>query len=278
MALTLWSVMHVFGKEFLSEDLPKFESAIARIPSEIRTANIIEVYFQTLPEETPLPAAVKVPIFIYHSVRPHIAGESSKQDAYDITPELLEQELVYLRDNGYTTITPDTLAADIKAGTTSPIAKPVMLTFDDGWENQYTYAFPLLKKYNVTATFYVYTNPISKQKHFFTWDEIKEMSDAGMTIADHTLSHPYLKKLPLDEFRREVTESKAILEQHLGKPVTHFASPFGYTDADFIQILGQAGYTTARTTYKGVYQDNALRLRGILTTDSMDYFVSMLKR
>ncbi len=247
------------------------------MPAEIRSANIIEIYFQSLPEEKPAPAAVKVPIFIYHSVRPHIAGESAMQDAYDVTPELLERELAYLRDNGYTTITPDTLAADLKAGTTSP-TKPVMLTFDDGWENQYKYAFPLLKKYHATATFYIYTNPISKQKHFLTWEEVKEMSDAGMTIGDHTLSHPYLKKLPLDAFKREVTESKTIIEQHIGKPVVHFASPFGFTDADIMQILGQAGYATARTTYKGVYQDNALRLRGILVTDSFDYFISQLKR
>jgi peptidoglycan/xylan/chitin deacetylase (PgdA/CDA1 family) len=250
--------------------------ALSALPPELESASAIEASLQSLSETGKVPGAIKVPIFVYHSVRPHIPNEAADQETYDVTPQLLEQQLQYLKKNGYTVISLDQLAADLTAGTTSPVQKPVILTFDDGWENQYIYAFPLLKKYNVTATFYIYTNPIGT-KHFMTWDEVKTMDAAGMTIGDHSLSHPYFKGLALSQGTIEVTESKVIIESHLGKPVLHFASPFGYTDADIMAIVKAAGYETGRTTYKGAYQDNPFMVRGFLSSDSFDEFVKDLQ-
>ncbi len=261
----------------VGQNVLQFGYVFASIPPELQSAAAIESQFQNLPEEAPGPGALKIPIFIYHSVRPYYAGESKIQNQYDITPELFEQQLKYLHDNGYTTITLDELAMDMKHGALPPATKPVVLTFDDGWHNQYAYAFPLLKKYGATATFFIYTNSIGK-RHFLTWGELKDMDAAGMTIGDHTLSHPYFKTLPLDKVTVEVTESKKIIERELGKPVTHFASPFGYSNPAIIAILKAAGYTTARTTYKGVYQDNPLRLYGILVSDDLNDFVKELTR
>ncbi len=239
----------------------------------------LEQAFQNEPEKEPTPDSLKIPIFIYHSVRRHIAGESKIQEAYDITPELFEKQLKYLQDNGYTTITLDDLVHDIEQGTTTPVTKPVILTFDDGWRNQYRNAFPLLKKYHMTATFYVYTNPIGKKKHFLTWDQLKEMDAAGMTITSHTLSHPYLKLLSTDELTHEIVESKKILEAELKKPIRHFASPFGYTNSEVVTILKEAGYLTGRTTRKGVYhaKSDLLKLRGILINDDFSDFVHSLE-
>lgn len=254
-------------------------SSRAPIPPELQSANIIEFTYQLLPEPKSAPGSLKIPIFVYHSVRPDFVGESQMEHAYSITPELFEQQLSYLQKNGYTAITPDQLASGLAAGTTSPVQKPVLLTFDDGWENQYNNAFPLLKKYHMTATFYVYTNAIGVT-HFLTWPEIKEMDAAGMIIGDHTLSHPNFKKTSLAQIQKEVTDSKKILEDHLGKPVVHFASPFGYTNPDIIAIVGAAGYRTARTTYKGVYHTAAdlLHLRSILVSESFGDFVKELNR
>ena len=240
-----------------------------------------EKSLQNLPENKIVHSALKIPIFIYHSVRPYINGESQIQDDFDVTPELLERQLSYLKDNGYATITLDQFVADIENGTTGKINKPVMLTFDDGWRNQYKYAFPLLKKYGLKATFYVYTNPIDHHKeHFLTWDEIKEMDEAGMTIGSHTVTHPYLSNLPQEALRREIALSKQILEKELGKPVLHFASPFGYIDPQIMQIVKDARYKTARTTYKGIYhtKDDLLQLRGILVGDNFNDFVKVLNR
>jgi peptidoglycan/xylan/chitin deacetylase (PgdA/CDA1 family) len=271
--LTGFALAGVYGITESFESIDSIES----LPPELQSANLIETFHQELPAPSPVQGSVKIPIFIYHSVRPHIAGESMMQEAYDISPELLEQQLKYLKDNGYTAITLDQLVTDIEMGTTSN-SKPVVLTFDDGWENQYKNAFPLLKKYHMTATFFIYTNPIGTL-HYLTWDEIKEMDAAGMTIGDHTLSHPYLKKLSIDQLTKEVTQSKTIIEKHLGKPVVHFASPFGYSNPNIMAVVKAAGYNTARTTYKGTYhtKEELFKLRGVLVTDSFDYFVAELK-
>ncbi|MBI3020067.1 MAG: polysaccharide deacetylase family protein [Parcubacteria group bacterium] len=229
--------------------------------------------------EVPQPDAVKVPIFIYHSVRPYFPGESSLQDEYDITPELFEKHLIYLRDNGYTTVTLDELAGFIERKTTAPVAKPVILSFDDGWENQYRFAFPLLKKYGMTATFYIYTNPIGKEP-YLSWNQIRDMAAAGMTIASHTLSHRPLHLLSPAELAKELRESKRILEMKLGIPISHFATPFGYTGAKIMKAVKEAGYTTCRTAYDGVYHSatDLLKLHGNQTTDYFADFVEVLRQ
>jgi peptidoglycan/xylan/chitin deacetylase (PgdA/CDA1 family) len=253
------------------------KESFASLSPNIGSASAIGQSFQNMPEDRTTSGSIKIPIFIYHSVRPYDATEDQEQQNYDITPELFEQQLKYLADNGYTTISMDQVASDMQTGSVSPILRPVVLTFDDGWHNQYKYAFPLLKKYNMTATFYIYTNPIGT-KHYLTWDEVREMDSAGMTIADHSLDHPYFKGLTLDKVRHEITRSRTIIEKQIGKPVLHFASPFGYTDPNIMAIVKEVGYITGRTTYKGVTQDNPFRLRGILVTDSLNYFISELKK
>lgn len=268
IAVAIFGSLFFLARNHFKKLLPWFNSELIYFE---------EKKYQNEPETPHLPNALKVPIFIYHSVRPHVARESKLQDAYDITPELLEQQLAYLKDNNYTTITLDDLVRDLNNSTTSPITKPVILTFDDGWENQYHYAFPILKKYHMTATFYIFTNPIGKKPHFLTWNQIKEMDDAGMTIAAHTITHPYLQKISDAQLRREIFKSKQILEKHLEHPVLHFSSPFGFSDTNIEALLKGAGYRTGRTTYKGVYQDDPWRLRGILVSDSFDNFVEVLK-
>ena len=230
-------------------------------------------------EEKFVPDSVKVPIFVYHHVRPHVPTESPLQDEYDITPELFEEQLVYLRDHGYTAVTLDDLVSLIGKKTTAPVLKPVILTFDDGWENQYVYAFPLLKKYHTAATFYVYTNPIGKAP-YLTWGQIKEMDAAGMTIASHTLLHPHMNRLSAAERKREIVESKQVLEEKLGKPVLHFALPFGYASPAIIAIVREAGYATCRTTDDGVYHtsNDLLKLRATVITDDFRDFVDALNR
>lgn len=222
---------------------------------------------------------IRVPIFIYHSVLPDYPTETALQKEFSITPELFEQQLIYLRDHGYTTISLDELDRAIKIGTTSPIAKPVILTFDDGWRNQYYYAFPLLKKYHVTATFFVYTNPIDHSDKFLTWDELHEMQLAGMYFGDHTLSHPYFSHLTTDQIRTEVIMGKKILEEHLGIPVTHFASPFGYTSPALESLLKESGFSTGRTTYVGAHhsENDRFRLTGFLVHRTMRDFIWALQ-
>lgn len=215
-----------------------------------------------------------IPIFIYHSIRPHILEESAQQDAFDITPELLEKELSYIDAHGYTTISPDELLA-ILAGAPGP-EKPVLLTFDDGWQNQFTYAFPLLAKHRARAVFYVYTSPADHgAPHFMSWDQLRALRAAGMTIGDHTTTHPYLWTLPHDALEHEIAYSKTRLESELGVPILDFASPYGFITDDIASTTQRLGFRSARSTYPGdaVTHDDPYRLHGFLVTDSLDDFI-----
>ncbi len=220
----------------------------------------------TQPEATSTEEKIRVPILIYHTASPDRPGITNEQIAFSVTPQILEAQLAYLSDHGYTAISMDELVHDIAVGTTSPVAKPIVLTFDDGWESQYAYAFPLLKKYHMTATFFIYPNPIGRDPRFMTWDQVRELRDGGMTIGDHTYTHPYLSKLTPAQLTHEVVGSKTVLEQELGQPVTHFASPFGYTSDALVSLLKSAGYVSGRTTYPGAShsQEDQFALTGFL--------------
>lgn len=173
----------------------------------------------------------------------------------------------------------DQFSDDLKRGTTSPVTKPVVITFDDGWKNQYQNALPLLKKYGYTATFFVYTNPIGKYPVFMSWSNIKELIASGMTIGDHTLSHPYLSKLSPKELEHEVVDARKALESNLGITVRHFASPFGYTSPALVELLRKENFETGRTTYKGTQhtEDSRLALTGYLVKRDMKDFAWFLE-
>lgn len=228
-----------------------------------------------LASATSSPKSVRIPVMIYHSVRPHYPGESIYQDEYDITPDLLDQELTYMESIGATTTTMKAVRQALDEGRPLP-ANPVILSFDDGWENQYKYAFPVLLKHHAVGTFYVYTGPVTRNRpHFLSWDEVLEMDRAGMEIGGHSRTHPVLSRIissgALDS---EILHPKEFMEKKLGHSIETFAYPFGYYNARVVAALERAGYKTARTVYRGVWVDPAHRLemRGVLSTDDIEDF------
>lgn len=209
------------------------------------------------------------PILIFHAIRPYVESDSPSVRRYIATPQTLESELAYLHDAGYTSITFDQLAAHISSEAPLP-PKPVIISFDDDWENQYTYAFPLLKKYGFTATFYIWVAVVG-MKHHMTWEEIKALADAGMQIGCHTIHHPYLTRISEEAtLRREIHGAKNLIEAKIGVPVTSIAYPFGQYDARVVAAVKEAGFTTARTTWPGVIhaQEGLYSLTGLIRTES----------
>lgn len=188
---------------------------------------------------------VRIPILTYHSIFPDRPGRTQEQRAYGVTPEQLEAQLKFLADGGYTAITMQEVEEAIRSGTTSK--KVVALTFDDGLWNQYFYGLPLLKKYGMRATFYIYPNAIERNPVFMDWTQIQELASSSMSIGSHSFTHPYLSRLPAAEREREIRKSKVVLEQHLKQPVTLFATPFGETSTDLERQLQEAGYTSGRS-------------------------------
>ncbi len=222
---------------------------------------------------------VKVPILVYHSVKPLEVGETLIQRTYQVEPAIFERQIRYLSEQGYSPITPDDMASYFRAGRDLP-SKPVMVTFDDGWENQYEYARPILEKYKIRATFYVFTNPIGRDKRFMTWDQLRQLLAEGMTIGSHTRSHPYLTRLADEKaLIDEIDGSKKRLEEELGVTVNSFCYPFGLRDQRVEDLVRQAGFTTARglRNYVVFDQPDLLNLGGFIITDNFSRFQRILE-
>ncbi len=234
---------------------------------------------ETTQQELVSPEALHVPILVYHSVRPHQVKEPPLVNYYDVAPEELEKHLKYFKDQGYTIVSFADFVAGVKKQKSLP-EKPVVLTFDDGWENQYKYAFPILQKYSATATFFVFTNAIG-HRHFLTWDQIKEMRKAGMIIGAHTKSHPYLFQITDPNILRdEIIGGKKVLEAGLGEPVRFFAYPFGYYNDRLVEVVKEAGFDAARSSKRGAYhtENDLFHFRSIEATDDLGRLIQEIEK
>lgn len=193
-------------------------------------------------------AAVRVPILVYHIVRPSYPDDSPAVRSLALTPETFDAELAYLARAEYHVISFSDLERYFAQHAPLP-EKPVIISFDDGWKDQFTYAFPLLVQHNYKATFFVFTNAIGRPG-FVSWDDLEEMQDAGMTIGSHSRSHPYLTRAATSSLESEIRGSKRILEERLGVPVNEFAYPFGQYTQAIVALVKEAGYRSARGDFE----------------------------
>jgi len=143
-----------------------------------------------------------VPILLYHYI-----GRCPQEDQADlyrgdlwVTAEDFDRQLQCLKHAGYASISLDQLFAHLQGQATLP-ACPAVLSFDDGQADNYTAAFPLLKKYKTAATFFVVSDLVGKPG-YVTWDQLREMADAGMAIESHTATHASLTSVSSEELRR----------------------------------------------------------------------------
>jgi peptidoglycan/xylan/chitin deacetylase (PgdA/CDA1 family) len=200
--------------------------------------------------------SVDLPILVYHHVRP---GSTS---TLFVSPEEFDKQLEYLQYYGFHTVSFTDLADYFEKGKPLP-RLPVIISFDDGWENQFEYGFPILQKYHDTATFYVVTDYLD-HGNFMTTEQLKTMVAAGMTIGCHTRSHPYLTSLDGERAWDEIAGAKAILEAE-GFKIDTFAYPYGAYNARVVDMVAEAGFRTARTVDGGVRAtaNNFKRLPGM---------------
>ncbi len=187
--------------------------------------------------------AAGVPILVYHKV-----GDTA--EAYSVPPVDFERQMRYLADEGYTAVTLAALVDHMTAGKPLP-PKPVVITLDDGYADNYTAALPILKKYGLRATVFVVTDFLD-ERPYLTWDEVKALRAAGIEIGSHTLHHRDLTTLPPDERARDLQLSKEGLEWRLDAPVQFLAYPFGSYDAATEAALKKAGYRAAVGTAVGL--------------------------
>jgi peptidoglycan/xylan/chitin deacetylase (PgdA/CDA1 family) len=179
---------------------------------------------------------------MYHDILPQ------KQVFFDVTPEELEAHFQQLQKEGVTPVSPDWLLAHLRTGVPLP-AKPVLLSFDDGYGGHYEYVYPLLKKYNFPAIFSVYVKKMEGKtaRSSLTWEQLQEMATSPLvTIASHSVNHPRdLRQLSEEELSSEVIDSKRILQERLGIPINYFTYPEGKLDERVRARVIAAGYQMA---------------------------------
>ncbi len=201
--------------------------------------------------ETMAVGPLKPLILMYHETAPQGKLQS------DVTTANFEAQLNWLKAQNYTTISMDDLY-ELKANGKKLPAKPVLLTFDDGYIGNYTYAKPILEKRNMKASFFVHTDYVGVKEgahSHMSWDELKEIDKSPLfEVYSHTKSHPSLTTLKPDALLRELKISKETLEKNLGGTRPYLAYPFGDYNATVIDAARSQGYRLALAVgFKGTF-------------------------
>lgn len=252
----------------------KADSGITPTPSPVATTTPVEVK----PTATPIPVTpaptpsatpktlVKrtVPILYYHAINDEV-GQGQLSELF-VSPKEFEKQMAFLKQNNYNVITFD----DLHNIDNTP--NPVIITFDDGYEDNYLYAYPVLKKYGFKASIFLVSDFIGNPS-ILNKAQIKEMSDL-INFQGHTMTHPNLPDIKIEDAEKEISVSKKVIEEITGKPVTVFAYPTGLYNKEILDITkkhyqyavwnGGGLYTTTDDPYimKRVYIPRELDIKG----------------
>ncbi len=191
-----------------------------------------------------------VPILMYHSINP---VENPPMKRLIVSPQTLQRQMRFLKNNHYNVLPLEAIADLIREKKKIP-PRTLAITFDDGYKDNYIYAFPILKKYNLPATMFIIINEVGRpQNDRLSWDEIKTMQDLGLiTFGSHALGpEPLINIKSQDGLKKEIFDSKKILEEKLASKVTTFSYPGGRFNDEIRQLVIDAGYKLAVATSPG---------------------------
>ncbi len=183
-----------------------------------------------------------IPVLMYHCIDNNVFGTPS----LFVAPSDFQKQMAYLKDNGYTTIT----FRDLDH--INQISKPILITFDDGYKDNYTYAFPVLKKYNMKATIFIIVNSLGK-KRSLNMNEIREMKGT-IDFQSHTMTHSHLGELKGNKLEYEIGESKKQLEKLIGTNIFVIAYPYGSYNNQTIETVKKY-YKYGLTVKSGFFID-----------------------
>lgn len=199
----------------------------------------------------------RIPILIYHRIVSDSDLVKCRKASYVVSVSDFTNQMQYLKDNGYVTIDLDDYLYYRENPRQLPM-KPVIITFDDGYENNYRYAYPVLKKYGFKAVIYSVADATCSffasfelPERLLSPQQMQELSNNGISIQGHTTTHPHLKYLTDEEIYRELKKCKDALEQITGKQVVHMAVPYGSMDKRLLNIARETGYKTVSVPGKG---------------------------
>ncbi len=184
-----------------------------------------------------------IPVLTYH----HIGADAGW---LYVSEADFEQQLVYLRGQGYTPISVAELAAGL-SGTAKLPSRPIVLTFDDGYDDNCLAALPILLRQGMRASFFVVTGKIG-QPGYMSWAQARQMREQGMEVGSHTVHHYTLNEINLKEMERELLASRLMLESNLPAAPAVFANPFGETAPAVVELLSRTGYQAACSSVVGL--------------------------
>ena len=223
------------------------------------------------PVSAPLQEAVRVPIVMYHLV----LKDPARAGKYVIPPETLENDLKWIRDNGYQTVTSEDLIDFVHRGTPLP-EKPIVLTFDDGYTNNHTYAYPLLEAYGMRAVLSVigsvsdrYTALGDENPNYanLTWERVRELAESGVfEIQNHTYDLPRndgprkgCKRLVGESAEayqgmllRDLQQNQDAIERAIGTRPRTFVYPFGAISPESLEVVKKAGFLASFSCEEGI--------------------------
>ena len=260
---------------------PTFSPTPTATPSPAPTPT-----FTVTPTPTPLPTrdgtarTAHVPILMYHYISVPPADADIYRLDLSVTPANFETQLAWLRSEGYEGITLTQLVYHLALGWPLP-EKPVILTFDDGYRDNYVNAFPLLVEYGYPGTFFLHTQPIDEDNPaYLTWGMVGRMHRAGMDMQAHGYRPRDLSGKSVDYLVYEIVGAKEAIEARTGEPVRFFSYPSGQYDQQTIAVLRSADFWAAVTTVQGtthsstnLFELERVRMRG---RHSLDDFVEVV--
>jgi peptidoglycan/xylan/chitin deacetylase (PgdA/CDA1 family) len=217
---------------------------------------------------------ITVPVLAYHQINDDFDFSITRQKVCQF-----ERGVRYLHDQGYKAVSLD----EVLDTGADHHDKKVAFTFDDAYQDMYSNAFPILKEFNFTACIFVITGYVGKQsdwdyrwgrnrRRHLTWEQIKEMSQAGFTFGSHTVNHPDLTGIQKRQLEYELKESKQELEDKLGQKVDFLSYPFGrynrYVQEETKRLGYRAGFTLCRHSSERGSDDFSLSRWGVYLLDS----------
>lgn len=201
-----------------------------------------------LKPSNPAKEVFRVPVLMYHSI-------SADPNPLCVSPDRFTEQLDWLQREGYTTITMETLLNHLYRGEELP-PRPVVITLDDGYLDNYDYAFPLLRERKMVATIFLISST-------FSWEyrlgpaQIKEMSGYGIEFGSHTVNHINLSMAGTPRLAEELEDSRRSIEAATNREVVSFCYPFGKYSQKVIDAVREAGYYGAVTTEPGMVTEKS---------------------
>jgi len=218
------------------------------------------------------PDTIRVPILVYHSIAPHHPGQTGEQRELDVDPAVFRAQMNHIVQHKHPVVPLSAVVAAVQGRGSIP-DRAVVITFDDGWQNQFDDAMGVLRDHGFTATFFIYTKVIDNGPGFMTWDELRQLQSAGMTIGSHSRTHPELTKKGVS-LKSEIAGSREDIQKELGTAPSLFAYPYGDWDDRVVSAVRAAGYVAARGMGEGPMNTkaNLFALKSIQPTDDMQAF------